>query len=314
MTFRRGQLHYFVVVAEEGQMTRAAKRLSLAQPALSQAIAQLESEVGVPLLERHARGVSLTQAGEIFYEKAKRADEAAEDAARTARTLARGREGTIVFGFLGAPPSVEGRVEIDTFSRAHPDIELRYRELPFPPSDTSAWLAEVDVAVAHMPPADEAVWSVVVRREPRVALVPDGHRLARSAQLRVEQLLDETFISFADSVDPGWAGFWSLDDHRGGPPRRLTGDRAANPQEVIAALRGDAITVVPLAAANVLAHVFDAARAIALQDAAPSRIALVGHREQRNPLVTALRAFAGQGAAGQPQGDGSGRQGGAGPL
>ena len=60
------QLRYFVAVAQDGQMTRAAQRLALAQPALSQAIARLEQQVGVKLLERHPRGVSLTPAGEAF--------------------------------------------------------------------------------------------------------------------------------------------------------------------------------------------------------------------------------------------------------
>src|SRR5258708_26154829 len=64
------QLHYFVVVVEEGQMTRAAARLHIAQPALSQAIGKLEIELGVKLLERHSRGVITTEAGEAFLQEA----------------------------------------------------------------------------------------------------------------------------------------------------------------------------------------------------------------------------------------------------
>src|SRR3954454_8501092 len=83
--FRRGQLESFVTVVEEGQITRAASRLHIAQPALSHAIAQLESELGVPLLDRHARGVTLTLAGERFYGKARLAVEADTDAHQTAQ-------------------------------------------------------------------------------------------------------------------------------------------------------------------------------------------------------------------------------------
>lgn len=293
MSFRRGHLEYFVAVAEEGQVTSAARRLGVAQPAVSQAMAHLESETGLQLLERHARGVRLTPAGESFYAKARLAVAATGDAISTAHSLARAQHGTIELGFLGAPPSIEGRIEMEGFAMAYPDIEVRYRDLSFPTRPTSAWLGEVDVAVCHMPPADDAVWSKVIRREPRVALIPGGHPLAGRDQLEVAEVLDDTYIGFDSSVDPDWAGFWCLNDHRGGPPERVTGDRAGNPQEVLAALgAGAAITVVPLAAGNVLSSVLANVSVIPFRDAEPARIALVGHRDQRNPLVAALLSYA----------------------
>src|SRR6266571_8981421 len=83
MPLRLAQLRYLVTAAEEGQMTRAARKLHLAQPALSQAIAQLESELGVELLHRNPRGVTPTEAGEAFLAKARTALAATEDAALT---------------------------------------------------------------------------------------------------------------------------------------------------------------------------------------------------------------------------------------
>src|SRR3982074_3055485 len=73
-------LRYFVAVAEEGQVTRAAERLHLAQPALSQALSKLEAGLRVKLLERHARGVSLTPAGKAFLQKLRGALAAMDDA------------------------------------------------------------------------------------------------------------------------------------------------------------------------------------------------------------------------------------------
>ena len=92
MSFRPGALRYFVTVAEEGQITRAAEKLHVAQPAVSQAIAHLESDLGVELLERHPRGVSLTAAGEAFLAKARIAVASADDAVDTAHMLARAEE------------------------------------------------------------------------------------------------------------------------------------------------------------------------------------------------------------------------------
>jgi DNA-binding transcriptional LysR family regulator len=274
-------------------MTSAARRLGIAQPALSQAIAQLEAELGLKLLDRHPRGVTLTRAGQAFYEKARLAVAASVAAESTARSLARGREGAIDFGFLGAPPSLAGRLEMDAFARSYPDVVVRYRELTFPTRDTAAWLADVDVAASHRPPEHPEVWFRPLRYERRVALVPIAHPLARSRVLSVEQVIDETFIGLDPGVDDEWAGFWSLDDHRGGPPERVTSDRASNPQEVLAALgSGTAITLVPEAAALVLGNVVEGVVAVPVRDAARGQIALCGHVDRRNPLVHCLLDFA----------------------
>ncbi len=293
MNFKRGHLLYFVTVADEGQITRAARKLKLAQPALSQAIAQLESDLGFKLLERHARGVTLTRAGEAFLGNARAAVSAWSDAASTAQSMARVRRGTIEFGFVGVPPGLDSPGLLELFSRAHPQIDVCYRELPFPSTVTSSWLGEVDMAVCHRPPLESDVWAHVLRSEPRVVLAPRRHPLAKRSALSLAEVLDETFIGFHPSVEPAWAGFWSLDDHRGEPPRRLTADRASNPHEVLAALAvRRAITTVPASVAGLIPDVVPGVVAIPLRDANPATIVLVGHEDRANPLVETLLQFA----------------------
>src|SRR6476469_6650933 len=97
MPFRPGQLLYFVTVAEEGQVTRAARKL---------AIAQLEGELGLQLLERHARGVTLTAAGEIFLPKARAAVDSEREVEQAGRSLSRVTDGTLDVGFVGPPPTI----------------------------------------------------------------------------------------------------------------------------------------------------------------------------------------------------------------
>jgi len=294
MPFKRGRLRYFVTVAEEGQMTRAAAKLHIAQPALSQAIAQLESELGIQLLERHARGVTLTPAGEVFLPKARRAVAAAADAALTAQSLARGAEGKIEFGFLGAPPSLHTPELFTALAEAHANITLDYRELQFPSSAPGSWLAEVDVALSHLPPPDPAVWGCLLRPERRVVVAPRNHPLAERGEVNVADVLDETFIGFHASVEPWWAGFWSLNDHRGGPPLHVTSDRASNSQELFTMMAAAerAIIVVPACHAELIIRALSSVVAIPLRDATPSLLALSGRLDHRTPLVDALIAVA----------------------
>ncbi|HEX4467230.1 MAG TPA: LysR family transcriptional regulator [Solirubrobacteraceae bacterium] len=293
VSFSRSQLVYFVAVAEEGQMTRAARTLNLAQPALSQAIARLEADLGVTLLRRHARGVSLTETGEVFLEKARAALAAWTDAVLTAQSLAEAGRGAIEFGFVGSPPGLDSPAPLEAFARRHPGIDVCFRELQFPHSRTSEWMRDVDIAVCHRPPRDAAVWAIVLRREPRVLLMRSRHRLAGAGRLPVEAVLDERFIGLDARVDPGWAGFWSLDDVRGSPPRRSTGDGAKGPQEVLAAVSlREAVTTVPASVAALLMAVVPDIAAATLDGGDPAEIVLCGHEDHRNTCVGALVAFA----------------------
>jgi DNA-binding transcriptional LysR family regulator len=293
MSFRRGHLDYFVAVAEEGQITRAAARLHVAQPALSQAMAQLESELGVTLLERHARGVRLTAAGEAFLPKAEAAVAANEDAALTAEWLARAAENTIEFGFIGHAPALDSPRLLAALKETHPEIDIRFRELSFPSPCTKRWLGGVDLAVCHRPSPDPNIWSHPLREEPRVVLAAKSHPLAGRSEVSVEEAAEHMFIGLHPSVDPDWAGFWSLDEYRGGPPTRITGDQALNSHEVLGALVvREAIATAPASVAAMILNALTGIISIPLRGASPSVITLSGHADRQNPVVAEVLAFA----------------------
>lgn len=295
MAFRRGQLRYFVTVAEEGQITRAANKLHIAQPALSQAIGRLESEVGIQLFERHARGVTLTQAGQSFFETACKAVMASDDAVRTAESLARGIQGTITFGYLSFPPWQVYPDLALAFAEACPDVKLVLTALPFPSTPSSLWLAEVDVTLVHQLTSDPHVWSEPVRGERRAVLVSSAHRFAGRHDLTVAEVLDETFIALDPSLDPLWRGLWSLDRERGGPPMRVTANPSANAQERFAMIAsGVGVTVVSVPHGAIIQHILPGVVAVELSDAKPMLLSLVGREDRLNPFVEALRTVARQ--------------------
>jgi DNA-binding transcriptional LysR family regulator len=304
MSFRPGHLAYFVAVAEEGQFTRAASRLHVAQPALSKAIAQLEADLGLTLFERRPRGVTLTPAGAQFYEKARVAADADADVEAMAESLARTISGTLEFGYLGIPPALHSPELFDAFATRYPDIELSPCDVPFPSFPTASWLADVDMALCHTPQPDVGVWTQRLHTEPRVVLAPKRHPLAKRSELTVAEVLDETFLGAHPSVEPTWAGFWSLDDHRGGPAPHTAG-HASNSQErfaMIAAGRG--ITTTPACYASVLLRIMGNMAAIPLVDADPCVFTLVGREDRRNRLVDAFLAVAAElSAAGADAGE-----------
>src|SRR5215217_7691577 len=119
----------FLAVAEELHFGRAAAKLHIAQPPLSQQIKQLETEIGVRLFDRTNRRVELTAAGKAFRETAARALEQTQEAVRTAQRVQRGESGRLVVGFVGSAAYTGLPRAIRAFRKQYPGVELALREL-----------------------------------------------------------------------------------------------------------------------------------------------------------------------------------------
>lgn len=190
-------LRYFVAVAEELHFGRAAERLHMAQPPLSTQIKQLESELGVTLLDRSTRKVELTTAGQSFLDHARATLASVDVAVDEARRIASGRAGRVVVGFTGSAtydvmPKLTQALRVDL-----PDIELDLKGEMLTPVQVAALLDHsLDVGFLRPPVGNREVNVQILRREPLIAVVPESHRLASQTSIRLRDLSGEPFISY----------------------------------------------------------------------------------------------------------------------
>jgi DNA-binding transcriptional LysR family regulator len=174
------QLRYFVAVAEERSFTRAAERLWIAQPGLSTQIRRLEGELGVRLFDRHTRGVDLTEAGEMFLDRA-RVTLAAADAARsTGPDLAAGLLGSIRLGVATCVGWRGTSALLATFARDRPDVEVTVSESYGGTLMRDLHDGRLDAVLAPGMFAPAELPKLTVGREPWLVLAGASHRLARS--------------------------------------------------------------------------------------------------------------------------------------
>jgi DNA-binding transcriptional LysR family regulator len=199
-------IRYFVAVAEEGNVTRAAERLHMAQPPLSTAIRQLERQLDVRLLDRTTRGVVLTPAGELLLERGRALLRAADEVAAAVRAVEKAPTGLVRVGIspaarIGLAPEL-----LDGWAARAPGVMVHARE-----DTTGALLRDVragrlDLAVAFCPPEDELDGLDVasLRDEPAVVHVRDDHPLAARASVALEELRDETLLVAGGPDSPGY--------------------------------------------------------------------------------------------------------------
>ncbi len=196
------QLAYFLAIAEERNFTRAARRIPIAQPAISQQIHRLESELSEKLFVRDRRGIRLTPAGEALLPHA-RAMLANADHAREAVTAVRGLlSGRLAIGFVQPLPDRRLIGMLGAFHREHPRIELRLIE-----DETDALLAalhtgELDAALIGLGSYDRLppkVMSRLVAREPAVAAVYPEHPLSGRSSIMLRALRDTPMVALTSS-------------------------------------------------------------------------------------------------------------------
>lgn len=190
------QLSYFVAVSEEGQFTRAAARVSVAQPAVSAQIRRLEGELGEPLFHRDKRAVTLTAAGEALLPHARAAIAAAERGRDTIASLRGVLHGQLRVGVAG-PVDHRFAETLGDFHRAHPAVEIAVTQVHNEPLLEAVANGDVDAAVvgvgAH--PLPPRIRTCVVATEPLVLAVRRGDPLSSRRTVTLAQLRERSMIT-----------------------------------------------------------------------------------------------------------------------
>jgi DNA-binding transcriptional LysR family regulator len=201
-------LRYFIAVAEEGHITRAASRLGIQQPPLSQQIRALEEEVGVTLLTRMPRGVELTEAGRVFLGEAHGVLAQMAHAVDAAQRTARGEQGQLAIGFTGSAafhPLIPAVVR--AFREQSPHVDLLLEESRTGDLIEALQRDHLDLAFIRVPVGDTT--GLVIEPlldEPMLLALPAHHPLLRGGRRRriaLADLAEETFILYRRPTGPG---------------------------------------------------------------------------------------------------------------
>jgi DNA-binding transcriptional LysR family regulator len=195
-------LRYFVTLAETRHFGRAAARLNLSQPPLSRQLAALEASLGVTLVERSPRSVTLTAAGERFYADAKAILAAVEQAVSNAQAAAQGDAGKLAIGFTmcAAYNVVPGYAR--AFGAAFPEVALRLREVVSNDLAEQVLAGHIDAAIMFPTIPDKGLATRTILSEPLCVALSRGHPRARARRLKIAQLAGEPFVLASEDVAP----------------------------------------------------------------------------------------------------------------
>jgi DNA-binding transcriptional LysR family regulator len=219
------QMRYFAAVAERGSFTRAAEELHVAQQAVSQQVKALEQLLGVTLLERSSRRVTLTPEGAVFLADCRRLLAGADRAARRVQAAARGEAGTLRLVYTLVSAFETAPVLLARLDKDYPLLKLDAREVYG--SDVANLLRDggCDLALAPLTSYPDEVRQQTIRREVVRVALGERHRLADSEQIELHRLRDETFELWPHEMSPGYydaiiaacrtAGFEPKVDQRG---------------------------------------------------------------------------------------------------
>jgi DNA-binding transcriptional LysR family regulator len=194
---------YFIAVAETLHFSRAAEKLHMAQPPLSQQIQRLEKEMGVQLFERTKRSVRLTAAGEVFLQEAYQTLAQVEQAVHAAQQADRGEIGRLAIGFVGSSAYGVLPAMIQAFRERFPHVELILRERTTVEQVQALHHEEIQIGFLRPPILDATLHYLTVQQEPFLVALPGKHPLAATSPVPLPALASEPFIFVPPKLAPG---------------------------------------------------------------------------------------------------------------
>ncbi len=195
-------IRYFVAVAEELNVTRAAERLHTAQPSLSQQIRQLEELIGAPLFHRDKHRLRLTETGHALLPGARDILAQVEQVFTQARAAGRKEVGTIVLGMIPGPEGKVFSYLLPLLLKYYPDIKLHLRTMTAPEQIQALMRREITAGFLRGPVHCDEIASETYMREPVVAVLPQNCDLARMERVPVHLLAEMPLIPISHDVAP----------------------------------------------------------------------------------------------------------------
>ena len=210
-------LRYFLTVAEELHFRKAAEKLHMSQPPLSQQIMKLEKELGVDLFIRTKRSVSLTQAGKRLQVHARNILSLMESAKKDVQETARGKTGSLSLGYVG--PAMDGFLPglLKRFKKEFPGVDLQLRQMTSRGQISGIRNGVIHAGVVRLfGQTPDHLEALPVHEETYVLAVPDGHGLAQRKKVRIPELSHEPMIFFPRQSQPklfdAWMGTFAEQD------------------------------------------------------------------------------------------------------
>ena len=196
-------LRYFLAVADELHFGRAAERMRIAQPAISQQIQRLEQAIGTRLFDRNRREVRMTPAGEALRDFAERALGDVELGIRAAQRAAAGEIGHLTVGFLETAASMIVPQAVRRFRADRPDVDLTLRELGVDPQIEGLRSGRLDVGFLRTPVDASGLVLEKLVDEELVAAIPSGHPLAGRESVAARTIVGEPLVMLSREIVPG---------------------------------------------------------------------------------------------------------------